>query len=119
MAIHKKRNEEIVSAELLESGEPIELPPAEVDESAVTVQFEQYKPFVTELLEELREGTTAEPIAVIKDGSTFAIHGATRTFWVKLWHKTDSEMTIIEKVQVLNSLPLMRNVKIFVPDEEN
>lgn len=117
MAIVKKRNEEIVSALMLESDEAVELPPAEVDESAVTVQFEQYKPFVPELLEELREGTLAETVPVIKDGSTFAIHGRTRTFWVKIWHKEDSEMTEIEQVQILSCLPSMRGIKVALNDE--
>lgn len=118
MAIVKKRNIEIVSAELLESTEAIELPPAEVDEQSVTVQFEQYRPFVSELLEKLREGIVAEPVPVIKDGSTFAIHGTTKTFWVKIWHKPDSEKIQIENVQVLNCLPVMRNVKIVLPGEK-
>src|SRR5687768_17700714 len=43
-----------------------------------------------ELLEELRAGTIAEPVPVMVDGSTFAIHGATRTFWVKLWQDRKS-----------------------------
>jgi hypothetical protein len=67
--------------------EAVELPPVELNESSVTVQFEQYKPFVPELLVKLSEGTIAEPVPVIKDGSTFAIHGTTKTFWVKIWHK--------------------------------
>lgn len=117
MAIHKKRTEEIYSAELLESSEPIELPPAAVEESAVTVQFENFQPFVPELIEELRAGAFAETVPVIKDGSTFAIHGATRTFWVKIWHKTGTEMTEIEKVQIMSCLPSMRGIKVSLDDE--
>ena len=118
MPVHKTRVEEIANAELLEASEAVELPPAEIDEAAVTIQFENFQPFIPELLEELREGTIAETVPVIKDNSTFAIHGATRTFWVKLWHKADSEMTVIERAQVLNCLPSMRNVKVLISDEE-
>ena len=35
----------------------------------------------------------------MNDGSTFAIHGETRTFWIKLWHAAGSELTKIERVQ--------------------
>ncbi|MEP6924662.1 MAG: hypothetical protein ABI954_09375 [Pyrinomonadaceae bacterium] len=119
MAILKKRNEEIANSLLLESSVAIELPPAEVDSSRVTLHFETFEPFVPEILEELKNGTVAETVPVIKDGSTFAIHGRTKTFWVKIWHKSDSEMTVIERLQILNCLPSMRNVKIFIPDSED
>lgn len=118
MAIVKKRQEEIANSLLLESASAVELPPAAIDESAVTLHFETFKPFVREILAELRNGTIAETVPVIKDGSTFAVHGRTKTFWVKLWHKSDSEMTVIERLQILNCLPSMRNVKILVPDHE-
>lgn len=119
MAIVKKRQEEIANSLLLESSASIELPPAAVDESAVTLHFESFAPFVPEVLAELRLGTVAETVPVIKDGSTFQIHGRTKTFWVKIWHRPDSEMTIIERLQILNCLPSMRNVKIFVPESED
>ena len=118
MAIVKKRNTEIASTELLESVEAVELPPVELNESSVTVQFEQYKPFVPELLVKLSEGTIAEPVPVIKDGSTFAVHGTTKTFWVKIWHKAESEEILIERVQILNCLPLMRNLKVILPGDK-
>jgi hypothetical protein len=119
MAIHKTRNEQIENSLLLESTEEIELPPAEIDEDAVTLQFESFRPFVPELIEELEEGTVAETVPVIKDGSTFQIHGETRTFWVKIWHAANSEMTEIARVQVLNCLPKMRNVRIVLPGSED
>jgi hypothetical protein len=119
MAIHKTRNEQIENSLLLESTEEIELPPAEVDEDDVTLQFETFRPFVPELIEELEEGTIAETVPVIKDGSTFAIHGETRTFWVKIWYLADSEMTEIARVQVLNCLPRMRNVRIVFPKDDD
>lgn len=119
MAIVKKRHDEIANSLLLESSTTVELPPAEASEAVVTLQFENFKPFVPELLAELRRGTSAETVPVIKDNSTFQIHGGTKTFWVKIWHRADSAMTVIERVQMLNCLPLMRNVKIFVPARED
>src|SRR6476659_11288504 len=101
MPVVKKRNEQTETRLLLESSEPVELPPAEIADRDVLVQFDQFKPFVPELLEELRDGTIAEPVAVMNDGSTFAVHGDTRTFWVKLWHKAGSELREIERVQII------------------
>ena len=78
MPVVKKRNQQTESRLLLESEEPVELPPAEIDDRAVLVQFEQFKPYIPELLAALRAGTVAEPVPVMIDGSTFAIHGPTR-----------------------------------------
>jgi hypothetical protein len=116
MAIVKKRNEQTESRLLLEGDDPIELPPAEIEDRAVLVQFDQFKPFVGELLEELRDGTIAEPVAVMNDGSTFAIHGDTRTFWVKLWHAAGSELTKIERAQVISCLPSTQGMQVVVED---
>lgn len=116
MAIVKKRNEQTETRLLLESGEPVELPPAEIADAAVLVQFEQFRQFVPELLEELRDGTTAEPVPVMLDGSTFAIHGDTRTFWVKLWHAPGTDMTKIDRAQIISCLPSTRGVQILVED---
>jgi hypothetical protein len=52
------------------------------------------------------------------DGSTFAIHGSTRTFWVKLWHAARSEMTKIDRAQVISCIPSTRGVQIRVEDSE-
>jgi hypothetical protein len=112
MAILKKKEFQTESRLLLESSGPVELPPAEVDESAVMVQFDKFKPFIHELLEELREGATAESVPVMNDGSTFAIHGETKTFWVKIWHAAGSEMTKIERVQVMSCIPSTRGLQI-------
>ncbi|HEV2911677.1 MAG TPA: hypothetical protein VGX92_00055 [Pyrinomonadaceae bacterium] len=116
MPIVKKRNQQqqTESRLLLESDDPVELPPAEVEDTAVLVQFEKFKAYVPELLEALRAGTTAAPVPVMLDGSTFVIHGTTRTFWVKLWHAGLSEMTRIERVQVISCLPSTRGVQIIV-----
>ena len=117
MPVVKKRNQQTESRLLLESDEPVELPPAEVDDSAVVLQFEQFRQYVPELLEELRDGVEATPVPVMMDGSTFVVHGDTRSFWVKLWHSTP-EMTRIERVQIISCLPSTRGVQILVDDPE-
>jgi hypothetical protein len=119
MPVVKKRNQQTETRLLLESDEPVELPPASIEESAVIVQFDQFKPHVHELLEVLRAGSLVEPVPVMLDGSTFVVHGATRTFWVKLWHAASSEMTRIERVQVISCLPSTRGVQIVVDDYDD
>lgn len=125
MPIVKKRNQQTESRLLLEGDDPVELPPAEIEDGAVLVQFDKFKPYVPELLEALRAGTLAEPIPVMMDGSTFAVHGRTRTFWVKLWHTAASEMTRIERAQIISCLPSTRGLQIVfedstsTPDEED
>src|SRR5713226_9366384 len=116
MPVVKKRNQQTETRLLLESEEPVELPPAEIDERALLVQFDKFRPFLPELLAELRAGTTAEPVAVMNDGSTFAIHGETRTFWVKLWHSAGSDLTKIERVQVISCLPSTRGTNVVIGD---
>ncbi|HEX8719561.1 MAG TPA: hypothetical protein VF736_02865 [Pyrinomonadaceae bacterium] len=118
MPVVKKRNQQTESRLLLESDEPVELPPAEVDESAVVLQFEQFRQYVPELLEELRDGTEAVPVPVMMDGATFVVHGETRSFWVKLWHASP-EMTRVERVQIISCLPSTRGVQILVDDPED
>src|SRR5437667_3523565 len=114
MPITKKRDHQTESRLLLESGDPVELPPAEVADSAVLVQFDRFKPFIPELLEALRAGTKAEPVAVMNDGSTFAIHGDTRTFWVKVWHAAGSDLTRVERVQIISCLPSTRGTNVII-----
>ena len=118
MAILKKRNESTETRLLLESDEPVELPPAEIEESAVIAQFDTFKPFIPELLEALRAGTLAETVPVMMDGSTFAVHGATRSFWVKLWHSSP-ERTRVERAQIISCLPSTRGVQIVVGDTDD
>jgi hypothetical protein len=118
MPVVKKRNQQTETRLLLESDDPVELPPAEIDDGAVLVQFEKFKPYIPELLEALRAGTVAEPVPVMLDGSTFAIHGETRTFWVKLWHAAGSDLTRIDRAQVIGCLPSTRGVQILVEDQE-
>ena len=117
MPIIKKRDHQTESRLLLESGDPVELPPAEVADSAVLVQFDKFKPFIPELLEALRVGTKAEPVAVMNDGSTFAIHGDTRTFWVKVWHAAGSDLAKVERVQIISCLPSTRGTNVIIGDE--
>jgi hypothetical protein len=119
MAIRKLRTQRTDARLLLEADAPVELPPADIDEAAVVVQFDQMRPFIPELLETLRAGTTAELVPVMRDGSTFAIHTATRTFWVKLWHSSE-ERTRVERAQVLSCLPSTRGVQVLIdePDDE-
>jgi hypothetical protein len=119
MPIVKKRNEQTETRLLLESEDPVELPPAEIDDRSVLVQFDQFKPFTPELLETLRAGTVAEPVPVMLDGSTFAIHGPTRTFWVKLWHAAGSDLTKIDRAQVISCLPSTRGVQVLVESPED
>jgi hypothetical protein len=116
MPVVKKRNEQTETRLLLESSDPVELPPAEIDDRAILVQFENLKPFVPELLAALRAGTIAAPVPVMLDGSTFAIHGETRTFWVKLWHAARTEMTKIDRAQIISCLPLTRGMTVMVED---
>jgi hypothetical protein len=59
MPVVKKRYEQTESRLLLESEDPVELPPAEIDDNAVLVQFDKFKPYIPELLETLRAGTIA------------------------------------------------------------
>ena len=118
MPIVKKRNEQTETRLLLESGEPVDLPPAEIEVKSVLVQFEKFKPYVPELLDSLRAGTIAEPVPVMLDGSTFAVHGPTRTFWVKLWHAAGTDMTRIDRAQIISCLPSTRGVQIVVESPE-
>jgi hypothetical protein len=116
MPVVKKRYQQTESRLLLESDDAVELPPAEIDDGAILVQFEKFKPYIPELLEALRAGTLAEPVPVMLDGSTFAIHGETRTFWVKLWHAAGSELTRIDRAQVISCLPSTRGVQVLVEE---
>jgi hypothetical protein len=118
MAIRKLNTQRTDARLLLEADEPVELPPAEIEEGAVVVQFEQMKPYVSELLETLRAGTIAELVPVMLDGSTFAIHTETRTFWVKLWHAAGGDLSRIERAQVISCLPSTRGLQVIVGDED-
>src|SRR5258708_25094011 len=117
MPILKKRDHQTETRLLLEAAGQVELPWAEIEDRAVLVQFDKFKPFIPELLDALRTGTTAEPVAVMNDGSTFAIHGPTRTFWTKLWHTEGTNLTKVERVQVINCLASTRGTQVIIGDE--
>jgi len=119
MPVVKKRNLQTETRLLLEGDDPVELPPAEIEDRNVLVQFDKFKPFIGELLEELREGTVAEPVPVMNDGSTFAIHGETRTFWVKLWHAAGTDMTKIDRAQIISCIPSTRGIQVLVEPLED
>lgn len=118
MPVVKKRDHQTEFRLLLESGDPVDLPPAEIADDALLVQFEKFKPYIPELLDALRAGATAEPVAVMNDGTTFAIHGVTRTFWVKLWHAAGSDLTRIERAQVISCLPSTRGTNVIIGDSD-
>jgi hypothetical protein len=119
MPVVKKRNQQTESRLLLEGDDAVDLPPAEIDAAAVIAQFDSFKPHVPELLETLRAGTVVEPVAVMNDGSTFAVHGETRTFWVKLWHAAGSDLTRIERAQIISCLPAMPGVQVIIDDADD
>jgi hypothetical protein len=119
MPIQKKRDHQTESRLLLEADDAIELPPAEVSDNAIIVQFEKFKPFIPELLNSLRAGTIAEPVAVMNDGSSFAIHGETRTFWVKIWHAAGTELTKVERVQIISCIPSTQGLQVIVDDDDD
>ena len=114
MPVVKKRNLQTETRLLLEGDDPIELPPAEIEDRNVLVQFDKFKPYLGELLAELRAGTIAEPVPVMNDGSTFAIHGETRTFWVKIWHAAGTDLTKIDRAQVISCIPSTRGIQVLV-----
>ena len=118
MPILKKKDHQTESRLLLESDEPVVLPPAEIADNALLVQFDKFKPFIPELIEQLRTGTTAEPVPVMNDGSTFAIHGETRTFWVKLWHAAGTDLAKIERAQVISCLPSTRGTMVLIGEDQ-
>ena len=117
MPVVKKRDHQTESRLLLESADPVELPPAEVAGNAVLVQFDKFKPFIPELLEALHAGTTVEPVPVMNDGSSFAVHGETRTFWVKIWHAAGTDLTRIERVQIISCIPSTRGLQVMFDDD--
>jgi len=119
MAIRKLNTKRTDVRLLLEADEPVELPPAEIEESAIVVQFDNVRSFIPELLETLRAGTLAELVPVMLDGSTFAIHTRSRTFWVKLWHAAGGDLTRIERAQVISCLPSTRGLQVIVGDEDD
>jgi hypothetical protein len=120
MAIHKKREHGRAAARLLlEATEPVELPPAEINQSGVTIEREEFRPHLGELFAALRAGGQVEPAPVVRNDSIFVIHGRTRTFWVRLWHRDESRAQI-DRLHVTSCLPLTRGLRISTgADEED
>lgn len=106
MAIHKRRDEpgRVAARLLLESPEPVELPPAEIEEQDATVEREEFRQYLPELLDELEVGGWVDPAPMVQSDSIFVIEGETRSFWVRLWH-TDETRTRIARAHVLSCLP--------------
>ena len=113
MSIHKKREETGHAAArlLLESREPLELPPAEVDEQGSSVERPEFQAHLPELFAALRAGGTVQPVPVVQSDSLFIVNGTTRAFWVRLWH-TDATQTGIARLHVVNCLPRTPQVQI-------
>jgi len=119
MAIHKRREHGKPAARmLLESAEPVELPPAEINEQGVTVERAEFKAYLDELLAALRSGGVVEPAPMVMSDSIFVIHGSSRTFWVRLWH-TDEERSQIDRLHVSSCLPLARDVWVDLGEEDD
>lgn len=119
MAIHKKREESsrAVARVLLESAEPVVLPPAAVDEAGVTIEREEFRPHLPDLLAALREGGIVDPAPIVQSDSLFIVEGEIRTFWVRLWH-TDDSRTRIVRLHVVSCLPYAPAIKINIGDRQ-
>lgn len=96
---------------LLESGEPVELPPAEINVEGVTLEREDFRPYVEELLELLSEGVEATPAPVVMSNSIFVIEGETRSFWVRIWH-LGSDRTQIDRLHINNCPPRVKGLRL-------
>lgn len=112
MAIHKKRDVWKPGARLLlESQDPIQLPPAEINLDGVTLEREEFRAHLDHLLDALSEGVVAQPAPVVMSDSIFVIEAATRTFWVRIWH-TDSTRTCIDRMHVTSCLPRIPGLRL-------
>jgi hypothetical protein len=112
MAIHRRREEARPGARLvLESDEPVELPAAAVNLDGVTLEREEFRPHLEQLLDMLEQGTTATPAPVVMSDSIFVIEGSTRTYWVRIWH-LGPERTLIDRLHVVSCVPRIRGLKL-------
>lgn len=112
MAIHRRREEGRPGARLLlESDEPVQLPPAEINSAGVTLEREDFRPHLSQLLDSLEEGTLATPAPVVMSDSIFVIEGTSRTFWVRIWH-LGTERTSIDRMHVLSCVPRIQGLKL-------
>src|SRR5262245_18417008 len=113
MGIHKRREASgrVAARLLLESTEPVEVPPAENDEEAASVEREEFGQYLAELFDALEEGGWVDPAPMVQSDSIFVIEGDTRSFCARLWH-TDESRTRIARLHVLSCLPLAPALKI-------
>jgi hypothetical protein len=112
MAIHRKREEAKPGARLvLESHEPVELPPATIRPEDVTVEREEFKPHLEELLDLLRHGVIARPAPVVFSDSVFIIESDTRSFWVRIWH-LGGDRTEIDRLHLSSCLPRVPGLRL-------
>lgn len=112
MAIHRRRESARPGARmLLESNDPVSLPPAEINIEGVSVEREEFRQYVNELLEILSAGVEAMPAPVVMSNSIFVIEGATRSFWVRLWH-LDAERTQIDRLHLSSCPPRVPGLRL-------
>ena len=112
MAIHRRREEGRPGARLLlESDEPVQLPPAEINAAGVTFEREEFRQHLAQLLGRLEEGTVASPAPVVMSDSIFVVEGTSRTFWVRIWH-LGMEKNIIDRMHVLSCVPRIQGLKL-------
>lgn len=117
MAIHHKREDAKPGTRLLlESKDPVELPKAEVNEDGVTIEREEFRPHLPELLELLRGGVLARPAPVVMSDSMFVIDGRTRSFWLRIWH-IDRERARIDRLHLSSCIPIIPGLRL--PDLKN
>lgn len=114
MALHRKREESgrVATRLLLESSEPVVLPPAEeIDEAGLTLEREEFRQHLPDLLNTLEEGGIVDPAPIVQSDSLFIVEGETRVFWVRLWH-TDESRTRIARMHVVSCLPFAPTIKV-------
>ena len=112
MAIHRKREEAKPGSRLLlESEDPVVLPPAEINTDGLSLEREEFRPFVEELLGLLRAGVTATPAPVVMSNSVFVIEGQTRSFWVRLWH-FEGDQTKIDRLHLSSCPPRVPGLRL-------
>lgn len=113
MAIHKKREEtgRMVARLILESREPVNLPPAVVDTQIVTFERPEFQSYLPELLDALHLGGIVNPVPLVQSDSLFIVDGLTKAFWVRLWH-TDQARAEIARLHVVNCVPRGANLLI-------
>jgi hypothetical protein len=112
MAIHRKREESKPGTRLLlESSEPVELPAAEVNLQGISLEREDFRAYLPELVEILQDGVTALPAPVVMSNSTFVIDGETRTFWVRFWHM-EGDLTKIDRLHLISAVPRVPGLKL-------